>query len=117
MAQPSAGAMLDGITIQHAGELLLDVATTADVRRNNATTYIRSAEDLAFALVYFDHLVISDRRMAWQQGQSPGDALLARFPDLVKEIPVAAVFAVADLLGCLNSGNVSPGISPDCRGR
>lgn len=98
MTETLVEAMVDGITIQHAGELLLDEVTTTEVRRNSASTYIRSAEDFAFAMVYFDGLIFSGSGMPWQQGPSPGDALLKRFPGLVRTGENGAPMTPADLL-------------------
>jgi len=98
MTEALVEAMVDGITIQHAGELLLDEVTTTEVRRNSASTYIRSTEDFTFAMVYFDGLLFSGSGMPWQQGPSPGVALLKRFPGLVRASENSAPMAPTDLL-------------------
>jgi hypothetical protein len=87
------------MTIHQAGELLLDVVTTADVRRHGASSYIRSIEDFVFAVVYFDGLVLSgSAAMPWRQGPSPGADLLNRFPGLVRTVDEAAPHTPESLL-------------------
>ena len=43
---------MDGITLQHAGELLFDTPVTIEERNNCHETYIRSLEDFCFAYMY-----------------------------------------------------------------
>ncbi len=51
--------LVDGITMQHCGELLFDSALTVSNRTTNHEVYERSLEDLTFALVYGSQVSVS----------------------------------------------------------
>jgi hypothetical protein len=100
MPDRNVEAMVDGLTIMQAGELLLDVPSTTKIRSLGATTYIRSLEDLAFGLAYFDGLALagSTGSMQWRGGESPGPALLTRFPGLVRVVTAESAYSPDDFL-------------------
>jgi hypothetical protein len=51
---------LDGITFQHAAELLLQCGTTATERRRCRQTYIECFEQVVFALLMSDRIALND---------------------------------------------------------
>ncbi|HLY62545.1 MAG TPA: hypothetical protein VKV95_17525 [Terriglobia bacterium] len=73
--------VMEGITTQYAGELLLDAATTGNDRRVWRATYLRSLMDFAFAAIFADVLVVSGN-MPSVGGEHPGRDLLEFFKGL-----------------------------------
>jgi hypothetical protein len=72
--------ILDGITLQHVGEILLDVEATADVRRLCASSYLQSLEDFVFGALFGESLTLSGT-MPPVGEDTPGAHLLHR-PEL-----------------------------------
>jgi hypothetical protein len=67
--------ILDGITIQHVGEVLWESGTTAVVRKQCRRTYLRSLEDFAFAFLFGERLTLSGRMPAVGD-DTPGATLI-----------------------------------------
>src|SRR5207302_1352299 len=64
--------VLDGITFQHAAELVLKWDATLADRSRCCHTYIRSLEDAAFALLFADQVVVPNKMPVVGRDGSPG---------------------------------------------
>jgi hypothetical protein len=73
--------VLDGITVQHAGELLFDSAITSQQRSECRETYIRCLEDFAFAVLFGSGFALSGA-LAQVGQESPGLLLTRTFTEL-----------------------------------
>jgi hypothetical protein len=80
--------VLDGITVQHAGELLFDSAVTSQRRKDCKETYLRCVEDFAFALVYGSRFSVSGS-LPSVGGEYPGTLLVTEFNERASEIKAA----------------------------
>lgn len=67
---------LEGITVQHAAELLLDFRLTESDRRTCRSTYLRSLADFTFGLLAGDVIAVSQRLPKVGEDRSPGQELL-----------------------------------------
>jgi hypothetical protein len=81
MPNPETGlsCVLDGITVQHSGELLFATRATTSERSACAATYVRSLEDFAFALLYGASFTVSGS-MPEVAGENPGRLLIEEYP-------------------------------------
>jgi hypothetical protein len=78
----------DGITFQHAAEMLLDPDPTRNTRKLSKHTYVRSLEDLAYGLAFADRIVLPAGEMPKVGGSSPGENLVDRLgASLVERVP------------------------------
>ena len=72
--------VLEGITIQHVGELLFDLDVTRNLRSICKDSYIQALEDFTFAVIFGDYFSVSEKLS--QVGEdSPGEPILRRFKD------------------------------------
>ncbi len=81
---------MDGITVQHAGELLFDTAATVTKRAACAGTYLRSLEDVAFALIFGSGLTVT-KNLPKVGNETPGTDLCQHFASYVSALEVAGV--------------------------
>ena len=89
--------MLEGITVQHAGELLFDTVTTAKLRKDCLATYLRSLEDVTFALVLGNGFAVS-KNLPKVGNETPGMDLCVEFNTYVKPVELKTKSHPADLL-------------------
>jgi len=75
----------DGITVQHAAELLFGVEDTRLQRSSCALTYLRSLEDTAFALLFSETMAVSGT-MPKVGKTFPGRKLLKQFSHRVTNL-------------------------------
>lgn len=73
--------VLDGITFQHAAELLLQWPDTLTERKRCCHTYIRCLEDVAFAILLSDRLVVPVNMPNVGPAGSPGELLKRSLPE------------------------------------
>jgi hypothetical protein len=66
--------ILDGITLQHAGELLLDSPSSQVFRSDCRLTYVQSLEDYAFASFFGERILVSGS-LPEVKGDRPGAML------------------------------------------
>ena len=78
--QKRLNVTMDGITVQHAGELLFDATATSGHRRSSWETYLRSLEDFAFSLVYGTSVSVSGS-LPKVGNESPGQILIDQYKD------------------------------------
>jgi len=69
--------ILDGITVQHVGEVFYETGTTAAVRKQCRRTYLRSMEDFTFGFLFGETLSLSGR-MPPVGDETPGGNLINR---------------------------------------
>jgi len=77
--------MMEGITVQHAGELLFDASATRHQRAKCEGTYLRSLEDVVFALVFGSGFAVSGN-LPKVGDETPGADLCCSFQDAVHTI-------------------------------
>jgi hypothetical protein len=77
--------VLDGITVQHAGELLFDTQVTSTHRANCKETYIRCLEDFAFATAYGSRFAVSGS-LPQVGDESPGLILINEYQNKLTTI-------------------------------
>lgn len=77
--------LMDGITVQHAGELLFDTSASVRQRGQCADTYLRSLEDVTFALVLGLGLAVT-RNLPKVGTETPGADLCSHFGDYVHPV-------------------------------
>lgn len=83
---------MDGITVQHAGELLFDTSATERQRGQCAETYLRSLEDVAFALIVGSGLAVS-KNLPKVGNETPGADLCVHFGAYVRPVEEARTSA------------------------
>lgn len=81
----SLTVVLDGITAQHAGELLFDSEITTEQRRECRETYIRCLEDFSFAVLFGSKFSFSGSLPKVGQ-ESPGLLLTDTFSPLFHKL-------------------------------
>jgi hypothetical protein len=74
---PGLTLIVDGITLQHAGELLLGTTPTAQLRGRCTRAYIRCVEDVAFAALFAENILYVGS-LPPVGGEYPGEELLRR---------------------------------------
>jgi hypothetical protein len=84
-----AAINLEGITLQHVGELVFRAPETRAIRRASRANYLHSLEDFAFAVVLADKLVVGERfpSLSAQPGAKPGDAPPSPAERLIWDLP------------------------------
>jgi hypothetical protein len=80
--------MMDGITVQHAGELLFETCATVRQRAQCATTYLRCLEDVTFALTFGGGFAVT-RDLPKVGNETPGASLCAHFSGYIRPIEEA----------------------------
>ncbi len=106
--------ILDGITTQHVGELVLDALVTSEVRGLCAKAYLQSLEDFSFGVLFGEHVTLSGRMPAVGD-ETPGATLLEQ-PEMqgfVVAVELGEPQKIADLL---DRGNLRPAVERDLRG-
>jgi hypothetical protein len=76
---------LDGISLQHAGELLIDFTPTLSERKICGKTYIRCLEDFCFAYTYGSHFAHTGK-FPEIEGRKPGRELCDKFFEKFEEL-------------------------------
>lgn len=108
-----ATLLMDGITVQHAGELLFDTEATTSQRRACSQTYLRCLEDFAFAVIFGQFSVTGNLPLVGNE--SPGAELCKAFtefqapfeeaktdpPDALLDAPLGRL-VIADWLSALS---------------
>lgn len=90
--------VIDGIVLQHAGELLFDTAATSTARTLGRSIYSACLEDFAFAIVYGKSF-ITPGALIQVGGEIPGEILADRFHFMRRKPSVEGVsFSPDDLL-------------------
>lgn len=72
---------LDGMTVQSAGELILDTEITSERRRVCNKSYIRCLEDFVFAVLFGDKFAVAGT-LQRVGNESPGQEVISQFPEL-----------------------------------
>ncbi len=113
MTRPSElTIVMDGWTIQQAGELILDWSATSDHRLHCRATYARCTEDFVFA-VLFGAKVVMPKSFANVGDGSPGESLAGHFKDIAERSSVAP--SQEELLELLESDIFRPRIETDLK--
>ncbi len=90
-------ALLEGITIQQAGELIFDASVTRNLRRTCFYSYQRALGDFAFAYVLTDRFGVSGN-LPNVGTEKPGMDLLGSCSGLVVDAEQQATFEPVELL-------------------
>lgn len=72
--------ILEGLTVQRAGELIFDVGSKARDRASSRKSYMRALEDLAFALLFADKTGTTGQ-FALVGAEKPGELVIMGFPE------------------------------------
>jgi hypothetical protein len=90
--------VLEGITINHAGEIIFDSPKTTKERGKFPYTYLRSLEDFMQAVIFADKIVVSSR-LPDVGNESPGKDLLAMFdPKMIEWVEEVKGFSPDSVL-------------------
>lgn len=77
---------LDGITFQHMGELVFDIASTMESRRRSKAVYLACLRDFTFAMVYGEAGTIATRLPNPTDQESPGEVLRSAYDGLFRNV-------------------------------
>jgi len=82
--------VLDGITVQHVGDLVFETKETNNHRTECKETYRKCLEDVACAVLFADEIRISGNLPAYPGGLAPGQRVVDQLnepSELVKRLP------------------------------
>lgn len=82
------GVLIDGITAQHVGELLENVDATAEVRPACFATYKKCFEDLIFAVLFCEEVLLIAKPPELVSKEKPGAFLATKLARVIKPLIV-----------------------------
>lgn len=88
---------IDGITVQHVGEIVFDMGSTFEDRYASRHTYKQSLEDFAASVLFGDNIAVSGR-LPKVKGENPGSIALEQMADIHTNLEISTTKTPQDIL-------------------